>query len=340
MNTALVNLIIGIVIIVAAMLVFWPDRGLINYFKKKKLDNSRILLEDSLKHIYDYENRKVDCTIDSIAGCLSIGSEVAHNIAHKLMNLGLIHPLKRSISLTESGRSYALKIIRIHRLWEMYLADQTGVDEKEWHTQAEKIEHILSEADAEELASRIGNPIFDPHGDPIPSSEGNILGDRGKPLTSFSEKESVKIVHIEDEPSAVYSKLVDAGLYVDQNVFIENIANDAIELNIGGRLKTITLPEASKISAEISFESQEKITASQSTLAEVKVGDSVIVESISKQIRGQQRRRLMDLGIVPGTIIVPIMESVGKDPVAYNIRGALVALRKLQSNQIFIRQDS
>jgi DtxR family Mn-dependent transcriptional regulator len=66
------------------------------------------------------------------------------------------------------------------------------------------------------------------------------------------------------------------------------------------------------------------------------VGDKGIVLGISKRCRGQQRRRLMDLGIVPGTEIEAEMKSIGGDPVAYKIRGASIALRKTQADEIHL----
>jgi len=76
------------------------------------------------------------------------------------------------LNLTSDGRSYALRIIRVHRLWEKYLADETSVSENEWHQKAEEVEHLITPEQADTLAAQIGNPVFDPHGDPIPSASG------------------------------------------------------------------------------------------------------------------------------------------------------------------------
>ena len=90
--------------------------------------------------------------------------------------MGLLISHHETLQLSSEGRSYALRIIRIHRLWEKYLADETGVDEREWHHSAEEFEHKLTPTDADALAAQIGNPVFDPHGDPIPSTDGDFAG--------------------------------------------------------------------------------------------------------------------------------------------------------------------
>ncbi len=76
--------------------------------------------------------------------------------------------------LTEPGRDYATQVVRAHRLWETYLAEETGLDESQWHARAHRREHELSRSEIDELAARIGNPTHDPHGDPIPTSEGDL----------------------------------------------------------------------------------------------------------------------------------------------------------------------
>ncbi|MDH7604522.1 MAG: FeoA family protein [Melioribacter sp.] len=73
-------------------------------------------------------------------------------------------------------------------------------------------------------------------------------------------------------------------------------------------------------------------------LSELKVGETAVISSLSGVLRGQQRRRLLDLGIVPGTKIKAVLESIGKDPVAYEVRDTLIALRKNQSDYIFIKE--
>ncbi|MBP1690725.1 MAG: DtxR family transcriptional regulator, partial [Bacteroidetes bacterium] len=76
------------------------------------------------------------------------------------------------------------------------------------------------------------------------------------------------------------------------------------------------------------------------TLTAVESGKSVVVTAISRACRGQQRRRIMDLGIVPGTRVTPELDSLTGNPRAYLVRGTLVALRNEQTDQIFVEPDA
>jgi len=75
------------------------------------------------------------------------------------------------------------------------------------------------------------------------------------------------------------------------------------------------------------------------SLTSLKTGEAGVVLGISKACRGLQRRRLMDLGIIPGTVITAEFKSASANPTAYNIRGALIALRKDQANFVHIRRQ-
>ena len=75
------------------------------------------------------------------------------------------------------------------------------------------------------------------------------------------------------------------------------------------------------------------------SLSELKIGEKGKVLGIAKSLRGQQRRRLMDLGVVPGTEVEVEMKSLWNDPVAYRIRGATIALRKNQTDKIYLIND-
>lgn len=328
-------LIIGFIIVVVVMLLMHPRKGILNFYKKSKLDSTRVLIEDSLKHIYDCEYNKSASNINSIAGNLNISTDKAAKVISKLEDMGLVDVKSDKVSLTENGRSYALRIIRIHRLWERYLADRTSVVETEWHSSAEEAEHILTDDQANELAAQIGNPVVDPHGDPIPTSKGEIKEKRGIPLSSLSVGELGRIVHVEDEPQSVYSQIVANGIHSGMKVRMTEVSKNKIKFIAEGEEIILSPLIASNLTVLPELKSDE-ISESTPTLASLAPGEEAVVVGISNACRGQQRRRLMDLGIVKGTKIKYVMESAGKDPVAYQVRGAIVALRKVQASQIFI----
>ena len=331
----LTSLIVGLVVIAIFFWFYLPKNGLLVRWKRSKNNTYRVLIEDSLKHLYNCEYNGINCTLNSVAGNLSISADEAAKVVNKLGDLELITSHERGISLTPEGRSYALRIIRTHRLWEKYLADETGVGEEDWHIAAEEIEHRITPDQADTLAAQIGNPVFDPHGDPIPSAEGDLPIKKGTSLNTLKIGEFANIIHIEDEPHAIYSQLVAAGLYPGMQVKMIELSKDRIRFLANGE-EVVLAPLFAKNVTIMPIKGERTITGKFKSLSSLPVGEKGIVLGISKRCRGQQRRRLMDLGIVPGTEIEAEIKSIGGDPVAYKIRGATIALRKKQADKIYL----
>ncbi|MCH8035285.1 MAG: metal-dependent transcriptional regulator [Bacteroidetes bacterium] len=331
----LTSLIIGFIIILFFVWVYLPRNGLLARLKRSKKNTHRVLIEDSLKHLYNCEYNGINCTLNSVAGNVSISADEAAKVVKKLEELELILSHERGISLTTEGRAYALRIIRTHRLWEKYLADETSVGEEDWHIAAEEIEHRITPAQADALAAQIGNPVFDPHGDPIPSAKGELPLKKGNVLNTLKEGEFARIIHIEDEPNAIYSQLVAAGLYPGMQVRMIESSKDRIKFLANGE-EVVLAPLFAKNVTIIPIKNETTVKGKFKTLSSLSVGEKGTVLGISKRCRGQQRRRLMDLGVVPGTEIEAEMKSIGGDPVAYRIRGASIALRKNQADKIYL----
>ena len=331
----LTSLIVGLVIIVFLIWIYLPGKGLLVRLKRNRKNTHRVLIEDSLKHLYNCEYNGINCTLNSVAGSLSISADDASKVVKELEELELITSHENNIILTPEGRSYALRIIRTHRLWEKYLADETGVGEEDWHISAEEIEHRITPDQADTLAAQIGNPVFDPHGDPIPSAKGDLPVKKGNALNTLRIGEFARIIHIEDEPHAIYSQLVAAGLYPGMQVRMIELSKDRIKFLANGE-EVVLAPLFAKNVTIMPIKGERTISGKFKSLSSLPVGEKGIVLGISKRCRGQQRRRLMDLGIVPGTEIEAEMKSIGGDPVAYKIRGASIALRKKQADKIYL----
>lgn len=328
-------LAVGIVILITCAFVFWPKSGLLERLKRRLQDVERIQVEDALKHLYDCEYMNISCTINSIAGNLSISSDRAAKLVTKLETMGLIDSSGETLKLTSQGQSYALRVIRIHRLWERYLADETSTSEKEWHGIAEKMEHTYTQEQADKLAAKIGNPVYDPHGDPIPSSKGDLPDKKGKPLNEMKPGEVANIIHIEDEPDAIYSQIIAEGLYPGMQIRMIENSDNRIKFEANGEECVLSPLIARNISVGI-VKLEKYVEGKYKTLSSLKIGEKGTVLGIAKVLRGQQRRRLMDLGIVPGTKIEAQLESITSDPIAYKVRGTVVALRKKQADRIYI----
>ncbi len=334
---SLTALSISILIIGMLIIVFFPEKGILARWNRTRKNTERILIEDALKHIYDCEYNDTDCTLHSIAGNLAISGDRTAKLTEKLMIHGLIESHTGYITLTDAGRSYALRVIRLHRLWERYLADQTGVDENDWHSEAEIKEHAISPDEETAIAAQLGNPLTDPHGDPIPSSSGTVMKQHETPICKLKKGEYGRIVHIEDEPPAIYSQLVALGLHPGMQVRIIDQNDERLTIEADGN-ECILAPLFAGHIHITPIHHTKDVQHNFQPLSSLEEGEEAQVVAISRKIRGQQRRRLMDLGLVPGTSVTAVMKSVGNDPVAYKIRGALIALRNSQTNGIFIER--
>ena len=330
-------LLAGILALLLAGVVFWPRKGLIALWSKGRLNTQRVLLEDALKYLFDCEYKNISCRLNGMAGNLNISANRATHLLDSLRSMGLIKSQEDAFTLTDAGRSYALRIIRVHRIWERYLADETGVGHLEWHGDADSKEHYLSPAAADQLAAQIGNPVFDPHGDPIPSSQGEIPAYAGKPLSTLQEGELARIVHIEDEPSAIFEQIAALGLYPGMQVYMMDVSEDRIQFAANGEPCVLAPMFASNITVVSLARQEEPIKEKNEVLSSLKIGESAEIRGISPSCRGQQRRRLMDLGIVPGARIVATFRSASGDPVAYRLLGATVAIRKSQADMIYVK---
>ncbi|MDH3252574.1 MAG: DtxR family transcriptional regulator, partial [Ignavibacteria bacterium] len=329
--------IAGVLIAVCA-LILWPESGLVARWRRARRNTRRVLIEDALKHLYDCEYKKLSCTVQSLAGALSISSDEASMHLARLASLGLVRPEGEGSVLTEEGRSYALRIIRIHRLWERYLADETGLQETEWHPTAEELEHKISTDEADALAAQMGDPRYDPHGDPIPTANGDLPRRQGEPITRLSEGDIARIVHIEDEPQAVYAQLVAQGLFPGEQIRILSKSDEKIRYEAGG-VENILAPTVAANVTAVRVVDETEVEGPFETLASLRPGETATVVGISRASRGQQRRRLMDLGVLPGTQVSAELRSAGGDPTAYLIRGALIALRDKQASTIHISRN-
>ena len=151
-NPALALSVFGLLVALLAV-VFWPRRGVYARFARLALLTERVRLEDAIKHVYTWEQAGRITTLESLAGRLEISRVKSAMLLQRLTELGLVHTGDEGPSLSEDGRDTALRLVRTHRLWERYLADRTGVPATEWHDEAERVEHRLSEEQAEALSA-------------------------------------------------------------------------------------------------------------------------------------------------------------------------------------------
>ncbi len=321
----------------ACLLVFilWKFRYLINFKGSEK--NEKTLIEDILKQLYHVEYSGNKAGFNELAGALKMNDDALLVLIEKATDANLILFEDGILQLTPEGKDYALRIIRVHRLWEKYLSEKTGINKLEWHDRAERMEHKLSADQVELIDRELGRPRFDPHGDPIPTSKGEIIDVVWKPLSALKERLTARIVHIEDEPEVIYKQIISKKLHIGSQLQVLSSSDTLVEIYSEGKKYSFTPIVAANISV-VELSSQEVFEEKSERLSELAEGQLAKVLGISGECRGANRRRLLDLGFIPGTEIITEFSSPMKDPKAYLVRNTLIALRDDQADLILIEK--
>lgn len=136
---------------------------------------------------------------NAIAGMLDTKASSVTDMIKKLAEKDLVSYIKyQGVSLTEKGLYSAKMIVRKHRLWEVFLVEKLAFSWDEVHEIAEELEHIKSEKLINKLDNFLGFPAFDPHGDPIPNSNGEIKKLQKKLLSEVSLNTKFQCVGVKD----------------------------------------------------------------------------------------------------------------------------------------------
>ena len=146
-------------------------------------------IEDYLKTIYRLaEQGDSPVSTSRIAEARTVKPASVTNMMQRLAAMDLVHYEKsRGVRLTEAGEKIALETLRHHRLIELFLTQKLGFGWEEVHEQAEVLEHVISEKLEERIADVLGHPQYDPHGDPIPSKDGELATRYSEPLSALEK---------------------------------------------------------------------------------------------------------------------------------------------------------
>ena len=326
-----VALIVFFGVIYILYFIFNPKKGLFFKYLKARKENEKTAIEDVLKLLY----HDSDISKETIFNELDFSHSLILESLETMIETGLIKNEKELFYLTKDGHEYALRIIRAHRLWEKYLSEKTGFHKEEWHKRAELKEHELSNDEVEDLSTLLGNPRYDPHGDPIPTKTGKIHEKKGILLSDLPVFNFGKIIHIEDEPIAVYKQILKKNIHLDSQVYVKETSKNSLVFESEGEQFTLT-PAVAKNITVVSLDKVDVIEKDMMRLSNLWSNQKATIIGISKECRGENRRRLLDLGFVKGaTVSIDLLNPLG-DPKAFLIKGTAIALRKDQAVKILI----
>jgi DtxR family Mn-dependent transcriptional regulator len=171
-------------------------------------------IDDYAKAIFALQSRGDEpVSTSALAERLGITSGSVSAMLKKLDELGLVtHVPYRGVRLTANGRRVALEVIRHHRLLERFLADALGMPWDRVHAEAEVLEHVLSDELEELIATKLGNPAMDPHGDPIPSADLKLDERSTRSMESLARGEKGVFVRVSDSDPEMLRYLASCGI--------------------------------------------------------------------------------------------------------------------------------
>ncbi len=169
--------------------------------------------ENYLKALFHLERKAERVTTTAIAETLEVTLPSATKMMKTLAAAGLVqHVPYRGSSLTEEGNRAALRVIRKHRLIEVFLVEVLGYRWDEVHDEAERLEHAVSDPLADRIDAFLGFPTADPHGDPIPSASGELLRHEALSLLDLEPGRPATVRRVLDQDTEVLQYLAQIGL--------------------------------------------------------------------------------------------------------------------------------
>ncbi len=191
--------------------------------------------EDYIKAIFHLQEEDAIVTTNALARQLDTKAASVTDMLKKLkMQKLLLYEKYKGFKLSPDGRKMALQIIRKHRLWELFLVKELRFGWEEVHEMAEELEHITSKKLIERLDEYLGFPKADPHGDPIPDSNGKVPVKKQMNLAEVKLNMPAVVSNISDQSTDMLELLRHKGLALGTKVEVKKrfAFDNSIELKI------------------------------------------------------------------------------------------------------------
>jgi DtxR family Mn-dependent transcriptional regulator len=179
--------------------------------------------ENYAKALYELQGREESPVgTSAVAERLGVTSASASGMLRRLADEGLVeYTPYHGARLTPEGERIALEVIRHHRLIELFLAEVLGMPWDRVHTEAEVLEHHISEELEELIAAKLGQPDLDPHGDPIPDRDLAISEDDSVPLVELDAGERATFARISDSDASMLRYLADCQIQPGASILVK-----------------------------------------------------------------------------------------------------------------------
>jgi DtxR family transcriptional regulator, Mn-dependent transcriptional regulator len=212
------------------------------------------VVQDYAKAIYALELRSGEAVGNNeLAERLDVPPGTASAMVKRLDELGLAeHTPYRGVRVTDAGRRVALRMLRRHRLLELFLAETLDLPWDRVHEEAERLEHSLSDELEAAIAARLGNPTHDPHGDPIPSAELVLEEPETVSLAELENGAEARFVRVSDADPAVLRHLGEHGVKPGRSLRLveREPFGGALVVRIGRRTESLPLEIARSMRME------------------------------------------------------------------------------------------
>lgn len=215
-----------------------------------------VKVEDYLKAIYHISaGAGIEAAATGeIAERLQVTPGSVTTMLQRLAESGLVkYQSHRGAKLTDAGQKVALNVLRRHRLVELFLTKMLGMTWDEIHAEAENLEHAVSERLIDRIDEQLGYPDRDPHGDPIPNSDGTMRSKPGEPLSRCSAETSFVLLRVLDQTPEFLRYLTDGGLVPGCTAtVVQNLPSAGImTLQASGHQISLSRDAASKLLVRI-----------------------------------------------------------------------------------------
>ena len=207
-------------------------------------------IEDYIKCIYYIESDGERPSTKRIAQRLGVKMASVTGMVKHLATEGLLkHVPYRGFKLTSKGRDLALRMLRRHRLIELFLVQTLGLGWDEVHTDAEQMEHAVSDALIERIDEYLGHPQFDPHGAPIPGADGKVVARRGVSIAQLKAGDDGIVIEVEDKDPDFLRFVSSLGIRIGSTVEVigKEPYGGPVRLKLGKRNIVIGTEAAARV---------------------------------------------------------------------------------------------